>query len=105
VEFPDDFNYVNGKYNLIVILLLRYAWKTLWAVFSNKDPAIVNKIYLEIFYNEISYRVEYDAPLLVMTALPVLKRLWATNYEVDTYVLKYAHFLVGGCILCLDRIY
>ena len=40
-EFPFDFNYVNGKYNLLVVLLMRYKFLLLNKVLEQKGNKMV----------------------------------------------------------------
>lgn len=44
-EFPLDFNYVNGKYNLLVVLLIRHKLLLMNKVLERKGDKITERIY------------------------------------------------------------
>jgi hypothetical protein len=51
------------------------------SVVSQKESGIIHQIFYEICYNDNQYRIDYDSPLFVVTAIDVVSHIWNPKYS------------------------
>ena len=42
---PEEFNYVNGKYGLLVVFMINYWFETVWHNIKGRGQDVVKKIF------------------------------------------------------------
>lgn len=49
-QYPTEFNYVHGKYSLIVVLLMKYKFEEFMSILRDKPSQIGHQILYEVYY-------------------------------------------------------
>lgn len=60
---------------------MKYNFQQFMSVVSQKESGIIHQIFYEICYNDNQYRIDYDSPLFVVTAIDVVSHIWNPKYS------------------------